>query len=103
MATLIQDVRYALRMLAKSPVLTGSAYLTLALGIGANTAIFSIVEGLLLRQLPVPNPNQIMLLAGHLPGNTIGVTNSPTRNCKTCASKLRRSRTSLRGRSTSVD
>ena len=74
MATLIQDVRYALRMLAKSPVLTGIVILTLALGIGANTAIFSIVEGLLLRQLPVPHPNQIMLLAGHLPGDTIGVT-----------------------------
>jgi predicted permease len=73
MATLWQDVRYAFRMLGKSPMLTIIVILTLALGIGANTAIFGIVNGILLRPLPVKSPEQIMVLAGQAQGDTLGI------------------------------
>jgi len=73
MATLWQDVRYAFRMLAKSPMLTVIVILTLTLGIGANTAIFGLVNGLLLRPLPVKSPNQIMVLAAQVQGDTLSI------------------------------
>ncbi|HEU5132000.1 MAG TPA: ABC transporter permease, partial [Pyrinomonadaceae bacterium] len=62
METLIKDLRFGIRSLAKRPGFTAIAILTLALGIGASTAIFSVVDGVLLRSLPYPDADQIVQL-----------------------------------------
>ncbi|HEV8254184.1 MAG TPA: ABC transporter permease, partial [Vicinamibacteria bacterium] len=72
MDTLRQDLAYAVRILARNPVFTGVVVLTLALGIGANAAIFSLMDQVLLRALPVRDPHQLVRLDG--PGPFSGFT-----------------------------
>jgi len=71
MTHLISDLRYGIRILLKTPIITLIAILTLGLGIGANTAIFSVMESLILRQLPVSEPERLVLFGN---GNSMGST-----------------------------
>ncbi len=72
MSTLVRDLRYALRAFAKSPGFTAAAILSLAIGIGANTAIFSITSALLLRPLPYKEADRLVILWNSSPG--LGIT-----------------------------
>ena len=69
---MFQDIRYGLRILAKKPGFTLIAVLSLALGIGANTAIFSLVDAVMIKSLPVQQPEQFVLFGK---GEDMGMTN----------------------------
>ena len=77
MAAILQDLRYSLRTLCKSPVFLAVAVLSLALGIGANTAIFTLINQLILQPLPVKDPERLVMLAGR--GKHYGGNNGPDR------------------------
>ena len=70
MQTLWQDLRYGARMLLKQKGLTAIAVLSLALGIGANTALFSVVDAMLLKKLPVREPDRLVLFGARSPSMT---------------------------------
>src|ERR1043165_1603382 len=82
MTILLQDLRYGFRMLLKQKGLTAVALLSLALGIGANTALFSVVDAMLLKMLPVKEPGRLVLFKSLAPRefNTGGYNGSATRD-----------------------
>jgi putative ABC transport system permease protein len=93
MGSLWQDVRYALRMMAKTPALTAVLAITLALGIGASTTIFSVVNSIVLKPLPYDHPDRIVRLYTEFHGTTIYRTfpfsipelTELKRDCRSCA------------------
>src|SRR5207302_11016701 len=74
MTSLLPDLRFSLRAIRRSPLFATVAILSLALGIGANTAIFTLMDQLMLRQLPIKNPDQLVMLyqRGSHNGNNMG-------------------------------
>jgi hypothetical protein len=78
MRTILDDIRYAVRVLTKNPMFTGVVVLTLALGIGLNTAVFSVIDGLLLRPLPGTRaPDELVQLYRTYRGEQFGSNSIP--------------------------
>ncbi len=74
---LLQDLRHSLRLMRRNPSFTVIAVLTLALGIGANTALFSLLDSLVLRELPVPHPEELVRLGAETPGDSFAALSLP--------------------------
>ena len=74
---MLKDIRQAIRLLAKNPGFTAIAALSLAIGIGANSAVFSLADALLLRPLPVQNPSEVLSVSTDTPDNAFGGTSFP--------------------------
>ena len=83
--TLAQDVRYAVRMLRRSPGFTVVAVLTLALGIGANTAVFSVVDGILIARLPYPASDRLISVTGSYPNGAFAAMRDEIRSADVAA------------------
>src|SRR5437867_2865034 len=91
MESLWQDLRYSLRLLLKNRGFTAVALMTLALGIGANTAIFSLLDAVLLKMLPVQNPEQLVVI------NTAGLKGSSNDYSYPVFERFRREQQSFSG------
>ncbi len=99
--SVVSDIRYSLRMLAKSPGFTAIAILSLALGVGANTAIFTLINELMLQQLPVRQPDQLVSFGEASGGGVAGTVRWEQEGCFLTTS-IARSRSSTSFSRTSV-
>src|SRR5213592_4514535 len=77
MDTLLQDLRYSVRTLVERPGFTAVAALTIALGVGGTTAMFGVVDAVLLRPLPYPDPHRLVMLWTRTPGGPQGAASWP--------------------------